>query len=148
MSFGLEFSGLIISGISALASLVSAWRTARSQGHDLADDEIDDAISSSSSSSWSSSSEEMSTLSSTLSAQVVNEVIPPALLDVMRNNITQRLSRLTEALADPDNTGQEKDKEADAAASAVCRELQRIRKFNSGRLPEDLQRYWESFSCN
>lgn len=144
MSFGMEYSELVISGIAALANVISAWRSARSQGHELTDDEIDEAISSSSS----SSSEEMTSLSPSLSAQVVNQVIPPTLLDVMRNNVTDRLSRLSEALADPDNTGQEKDKEADAAASAICRELKRIRKFNNGQLPDDLQPHWESFGCH
>jgi len=144
MSFGVEYAQLLISGISALVGVVSAWRTAHAQGHDLTDEEIESAISSSSS----SSSAELSTLTPTPSAQVVHQVIPPPLLDVMRKNITDRLSRLTEALADPDNTGQEKEKEADAAASAVCRELKRIRRFNQGHLPDDLQQYWSSFGCN
>ncbi len=75
-------------------------------------------------------------------------VIDEEILVVMLMNISRVKKRLVDALADPANTSQAKDAEVQAASSAICSELRRIRALNRNELPPGpLEHLWQSHAC-
>ena len=136
-------ASLIISGISALASVVQAWKA----GRELSESYIEETLESSSSSS-SASLEELSTLTPSASAHAI-AVIDPSLLDVMLFNVEKERENLKDALIDEANSNQERNRAVKIASSRICGELKRIKDLNAGVLPtEELKQMAVSFGCS
>lgn len=127
-----EIAGLVISGISALASVVEAWRSAQKIGEKLTPKQIDDA----------------DLPLPGVEASELGRVINEGILNTILANIETARGRLKEALKDPSNSNQAKDHEVKIAAATICAELARIRQLNAGVLPsKELKELWISHNC-
>ena len=131
----METVKVVVSGISALGSLIKLWRDFRAQKPGVTPQQLETA--------------------GTLvryeipqgELQALARVIPQEILDVIDGNVQKARERLKKALGDPSNTQQAKDQEVEVAASTVCAELGRLKRLNGGELPDGLQNDWLSFGC-
>jgi len=138
---GLDTAAIIISGISAIANIIQAYKSARDTQRGLSDKEIDAAEESGHTAQakyWHSN--EMDS---------IYDCIDFETLQVIWGNIDEAEDRLKKALKDPANSNQEKDKEVKIAAATICAELRRIKSLNQGVLPHpELEQLWKSFDCD
>lgn len=137
----MEIATLIISGISAMANIIQAWKTSQNAGIEMADIEEISQVP--------STSPDNTTYTPSASATAMSHVIDSNILQSMLDNINAEKERLGEALTDRSNSNQEKDRAVGIASSLICSELSRIKSLNGGRLPgSDLEALWLSFGCN
>ncbi len=145
----LEIAQLLISGFSALSSLVQAYNSTRdkkkgSQSLDKGDFKYSGARGS----VPIRKKAIMTHNEAENSAVALNKVIDNDLLDVMLKNIRGAIKRLKKGLIDPANSNQTKDNEVKIAQSIICSELSRIMNLNNGRLPNEyLEKLWFSHNC-
>jgi hypothetical protein len=132
----IEEAKLVVQSIGTLASLIKIWQTAKSRGEDVTAEQVNRIVSAPQPSL------------PEISLRRIAQVIPGPILDAIRDMIRDAIERFREALSDPTNTSQEKDKEEKIARITVCRELKRIKGLNNGVLPDGvLEDYWASFGC-
>lgn len=78
----------------------------------------------------------------------IMEVIRENVLVMLRDNMTQAVSRLMRDYNDAAGSPQAIDTSLSRASHAICTELSRIKRLNRGFLPHpDLKELWERFSC-
>jgi hypothetical protein len=130
-------AGMLIAGISALSSVVQAYKAARDIGRDIEKEEIEKLVS-------------LRKVSDKASKQLA-KVISSDLLDDLLGNVEREQKRLSDILTDPNSARPKKDRVADEADMEICDNLRRIKRYNGGVLPdihgEDLYKVWQSHSC-
>ena len=129
----IEITGLVISGISALASIVQAWKAARKEEKELTVDQV-----------------ELAAIPKTPVIEekeivLLSKAIPDEILEAILENINKAKKRFADAIKDPACNKQCEDKEHEIAASEICGELQRIKHLNNHKLPQDLEKLWIAF---
>lgn len=129
-----ELAAAVAGSISAMSSIVQAWKSARDMGLFLTSHQIDDAV-------------RRAKLTDEMIA-VLDRVIDDSILDALKKEIEKAKQRLIDAIKDPANTEQAKDNEVSIANSTICRNLKRIRDLNGGTLPgREYEKLWTSHQC-
>ena len=131
----IETTGLVISAISALASVVQAWRAARKEERELTAEQV-----------------ELAAIPRTpilTNEEIIslNKVISDDIMEAILENINRAKKRFSDAIKDPACNKQCEDQEHEIAASTICSELERIKRLNNHQLPQDLENLWASFQC-
>ena len=130
-----ELAGLVISGISALASVIQVWRATRDAGIELTTEQLAKAA------------EPKPTTLEHDEIAALSQVISDDILDAILGNIEKAKKRFTDAIDDPACNKQCEDAEEEIAASTTCAALQRIKRLNNRQLPPDLESLWIQFQC-
>jgi hypothetical protein len=133
----LEAAKLMVESIGTLSSLVKVWQNARGSGADVTREQVEKTI------------ESLQPSPSHATLEQITLIISQPVLDTIAETIADAIERLRDALSDPSNTQQDKDKEERVARATICRELKRVKRLNNNVLPDGmLEDYWRSFSCS
>lgn len=131
----IQIAELVVSSISALASVVQAWQAVRTATPQPSSRQIDRVL----------KSRPSGPLRDTVI--LLDKVISDEILESILKNIKRAEKRFADALKDPRNTPQDHQKEEEIATVAICDELNRVKRLNEGSLPPELDKLWLSFRC-
>ena len=129
----LDLASTIAASVSALSSVVQAWKAAKDMNRSFSRTKAINAA---------------SQASSTPNLVKSIMVIDTDLLKKFRDIMNKAKKRLMDALDDPTNTNQDIDAEMERANKVICKALERIKSFNRGKLPDaESKKLWLSHGC-
>ncbi|MGR5310802.1 hypothetical protein [Photobacterium damselae] len=131
----MDIAGLVVSGVSALGTLVQAFYTAKSSNQKISKREITKA-------------ENRASKPLIIGAKQVGDVIDEELLLTLSREIEDHHKALVNAFSNSELTVSEKEVIVESARIQICKFLGEVKNFNNGQLPtERLKKLWESNRC-
>ncbi|MEZ8688298.1 hypothetical protein AB6D53_11750 [Vibrio splendidus] len=131
----MDIAGLVVSGVSALGTLVQAFYTAKSSNQKISKREITKA-------------ENRASTPLKIGAKQVGDVIDEELLLTLSREIENHHKALVNAFSNSELTASEKEVIVESARIQICKFLGEVKNFNSDQLPtERLKKLWESNRC-
>ncbi|MFA0408770.1 hypothetical protein AB4505_11350 [Vibrio splendidus] len=131
----MDIAGLVVSGVSALGTLVQAFYTAKSSNQKISKREITKAGN-------------RASTPLKIGAKQVGDVIDEELLLTLSREIENHHKALVNAFSNSELTASEKEVIVESARIQICKFLGEVKNFNSDQLPtERLKKLWESNRC-
>ncbi len=131
----MDIAGLVVSGVSALGTLVQAFYAAKSSNQKISKREITKA-------------ENRASKPLIIGAKQVGDVIDEELLLTLSREIEDHHKALVNAFSNSELTVSEKEVIVESARIQICKFLGEVKNFNNGQLPtERLKKLWESNRC-
>ena len=131
----LEVAGLFAAAISALSSMVQAYKAARDEARQVRKSKIRQLKS--------RGSQPLKR-----GGKALGDVIDQKVLAALTKNINDSVEALASALQDTQTSELAKNEAMHKAEAQICGSLRRILKLNQNRLPtKRLQDLWESHKC-
>ncbi len=131
----IEIAGLAIAGLSALASLIQAYYTARADNRKVSERRIRE-------------SRQRAEKPLKIGIKKVSEVIDPDLLTALKDQIEGQHKKLICALRSAEISAAERECAVEEARGQICYFLAKVKAFNDGVLPtKRLENLWLSNDC-
>ncbi|KJG38303.1 hypothetical protein UA32_10875 [Photobacterium angustum] len=131
----MDIAGLVVSGVSALGTLVQAFYSAKSSNQKISKREITKA-------------ENRASKPLIIGAKQVGDVIDQELLLALSREIEDHHKALVNAFYNSELTVSEKEIIVESARIQICKFLCEVKNFNNDQLPtERLKKLWESNRC-
>lgn len=131
----MDIAGLVVSGVSALGTLIQAFYTAKSSNKKISKREITKA-------------ENRASKPLIIGAKQVGDVIDEELLLTLSREIEDHHKALVNAFSNSELTVSEKEVIVESARIQICKFLGEVKNFNNDQLPtERLKKLWESNRC-
>lgn len=130
-----DIATIVISGISALASVIRAWNSAKQKKRKITPKQIDRAAT------------PRKPILTEKQIESLSKVVPDEIFEAMLEKINEAIKRFTDAIKDPGCNEQCQEHEHRIASNAICRQLKRMKKLNNNQLPKKLENLWISFQC-
>ena len=131
----LEIANLFVAAISALSSLVHAYKTARDDTRQVKESRITEL-------------ESRGSRPLKRGGKAIGNVIDQNLLSALTRNIGDSIEKLASVLRDAQASEQAKDEAMKEAEERVCGSLRRILMLNQNQFPtKTLQNLWLSHAC-
>jgi len=134
-SMNLEIANLFVAAISALSSLVQAYKTARDDTRQVKESRITEL-------------ESRGSRPLKRGGKAIGNVIDQNLLSALTRNIGDSIEKLASVLRNAEASEQAKDEAMKEAEERVCGSLRRILMLNQNQFPtKTLQNLWLSHGC-
>jgi len=132
----IEIAGLAVAGLSALASLIQAYYTAKANHKKVSESKIKE-------------SRDRADKPLKIGAKKVSEIIDPELLKVLKDQIEEQHAKLIFVLQSTDISDLERERSVEEARTQICYFLTKVKEFNEGVLPtKRLENLWFSNKCS
>ena len=126
---------IVISAISALASVIRAWSMAKKNQRKITPKQVDRAAT------------PRKPILTNKQIESLSKVISDDIFEAILEIISEAKKRFVAAIKDPSCNEQCQEREHKIAASTICKQLKRMKRLNNKQLPKKFENLWISFQC-
>ncbi len=131
----IEITGLAVSGVTALGTIVQAYYSAKAGNKDISKTSLRKA-------------EERAEKPLKIGIKKVAEVIDDKLLEALQSEIEKQNKKLIKVFTTSGTSDSERERSVEEARGQICGFLIEVMRFNEGRLPtKRLENLWSSNRC-